>query len=284
MPEADHQEMEKAIRAIQDIAVMLTGASEYLCEEGMLSRYSSDIATNLDSLEAQVSRLKSSFPGKVPETLKPDSSLARIREIASSMKGDATAVQAKCRSGHLGDELFMRLKELKAVVGDIQDTLGGKVVSRYSFADRIEDQVTRFKPVFSVLSSITSSIGKIIIGVIIALIISFVSLYATMESEHALMRDINNLIASIETQKDTLATHMKEYEEITRNINALNHKKLTRAEKIQLLDLSTKSKKVKELIEKSTLSIEKKEKQLRDKKKKLKELRKKSFIQKLLKR
>jgi ABC-type multidrug transport system fused ATPase/permease subunit len=284
MPEADHQEMEKAIQAIQDIAVMLTGASEYVCEERMLRRYPSDIETSLDSLDTYVSHLKSSFPGKVPEAFKPDSLLARIREIASSMRGNDAATQAKCQSGELGDELFMRLKELKAVVGDIQDTLGGKVLSHYSFADRIGEQVVRFKSVFSGLSLLTSYVGKITAGLIIALIISFVYLYATMESEDALIKNINNVLTSIETHTDTLATHMKEYEQITRNINALKKKKLTRDEKIQLLDLSTKSKKVKDRIEKSTLVIEKKEKELADKKKKLEELRKKGFLQKLLKR
>jgi hypothetical protein len=283
MAKADQQEMDKAFRVIQDIAVMLTGASEYVCEARMLRRYSSDIETNLDNLDTSLSQLRRRFPGKVPQPLKPDSSLAKIREIASSMKGDDAGTRSECRSGQLGEELFMQLKDLKAVVGDIQDTLGGRVVSNYSFSDRIGEQAVRFKSVFSGLYALTSYLGKIIAALIVALIISFVYLYATMESEDALMASINEVVTTIETHKDARAKHKKEYEEITRNINELKNKKLTRDEKINLLDLSTKSKKVRERIQKSTLFIEKKEEELRDKKKQLEELRKKSFFQRLLK-
>ncbi len=284
MPDANQQDINKAIRAIQDIAVMLTGASEYVCEARILKRYSSDIETNLDNLETYLSRLKGSFPGKFPEALRPDSSLSTIREIATSMKGDDAKIEARCRAGELGNELFLGVKELKTVVGDIWNTLGGKVVSKYSFADRIADQGGKFKSLFSGFSPLVSTTGKIILAVIIVLILCFVYLYVTMESEDALATSINNDLTSIQTLKDTLAKHRKEYEEIERNINALNKKTLNRDEKIQILDLSTESRKVKERIDKSVLSIEEKEKELAEKKKRLEELRRKSLIQKLLKR
>lgn len=284
MQDTNQQDINNAIRAIQDIAVMLTGASEYVCEGRMLKRYSSDIETNLDNLQTYLSRLKRSFPGKFPEALRPDSSLSKIREIATSMKGDDARIEAKCRAGELGNELFLELKELKSLVGDIQDTLGGKVVSRYSFADRIADQGGRFKSLFLGFSPLVSTTGKIMLAVIIFLILSFVYLYITMESEDALLASINNDLTSIQTQKDTLARHRKQYEEITRNIDTLNQKTLSRDDKIQLLNLSTESKKVKERIDKSVLSIEKREKELTDKKKRLEELRRKPFIQKLFKK
>jgi len=286
MPNVDQQDMKKAFRVIQDIAVMLTGASEYVCENRMIKRYSSDIEEQLDNLDTYLSRLKKSFPGKIPEAFKPDSSLLRIREIALSMKEDDAAVQSKCRSGELGDELFMSLRGLKAAVGEIQDTLSGKAASNYRFADRIENQAVRLKPVVSALSFFTSVIGKITAVLIIMLILAFVYLYATMESEDALKTNITNSLASLETQKATLAKYIKDYEQITRNINSLEseNKTLTRKEKIQLLDLSTKRKKVKERIEQGTFFIEKKEKEILEKKKKLEKLRKKTFLQKLLKR
>jgi hypothetical protein len=284
MPDADQQDIEKAIRAIQDIALILTGASEYVCEGRMLKRYSSDIEKNLENLETYISRLKEKFPGKFPESLKPDSSLSKIKEIAASMKGDDAKIEVKCRAGELGDEVFLELKELKAVVGDIRDTLGGKVVSTYGFADRIKDQRGRFTSLFSGLSSFISTIGKIILAVVIVLMLSFVYLYVTMESEDTLVASINNVLTSLPTQKDTLSKQKKDHEEIIRNINALENKKLTRDEKIQLLNLSTESKKLKERIDKGTLSIEENEKEAMEKKKRLEELRKKTFLQKLFKR
>ena len=284
MPKADQEDIKRAIRAIQDIAVMLTGASEYVCEGRMLKRYSSEIETNLDNLETYLSRLKRSFPGKFPAALSPDSSLSKIREIVTSMKGDEAKLEAKCRAGELGNELSLGLKELKAILADIWDTLGGKVVPKYGFADRIAEKGGKFKSLFLGLSPLVSTTGKLILAVILILILSFVYLFVTMESEDALVTSINRDITSIQTQKDALAKLRKDYEEATRTINALRKKKLSRNAKIQLLDLSTKSKKLKERIDNSVLPIEKKENELTDKKKRLEELRRKSFIQKLFKR
>jgi hypothetical protein len=284
MPNTEQKDMDKAIRVIQDIAVMITGASEYVCEKRMLKRYSSDIEANLDNLEAYLSWLKGSFPGIFPEVLNPDSSLAKLKEIASSMKADDSAIEATCRAGDLGDELFLVLKELKTALRDISNTLGGKVASPYRYADRIADLGGRFKSLFAGISAFLSTIAKIIIAVVIALILSFVYLYATMESEDTLVASINNVITSIQTQKDTLAKQRKEYEEIAATIDRLKNKKLARVEKIQLLNLSTESQRMKEHISEGVLLLEKREKELAHKRKNLEKLQKATFIQKLLKR
>jgi hypothetical protein len=284
MPDAEQQDMERAIRAIQDIAVMLTGAPEFVCEQRMLKRYSSDIEKNLNTLETCLPRLKGSFPGKFPEALNPDSSLMKLKEIAASMKADDSAIEATCRAGKLGDELFLGVKELKAALRDISSTLAGKVVSTYSLADRITDLGGRFNPPFAGISALISTIGKISIAVVIALILSFAYLYVTMESEDVLVANINTVVTSVQAQKDTLAKQKKEYEQLTATIARLKNKKLTRDEKIQLLNLSTESQRMKEHISEGVLLLEEREKQLAEKKKDLEELQKKSFIQKLFKR
>jgi len=284
MPDAEEQDVKKAIKAIQDIAVMLTGASEYVCEKRMLKRCSSNIEKNLDTLETYLPRLKRSFPGKFPEALNPDSSLMKLKEIVASMKADDSAIDAACRAGKLGDELFQSLKELKVTLRDISNTLGGKVVSSYSFADRIMDLGGRFKSPFASVSAFMSTMGKIIIAVVVALILSFVYLYVTMESGDTLVANINTVVDSIQAQKHTLSTQRKEYEEITATIDRLKNKEFTRDEKIQLLNLSTESQKKKEHIYESVLLLEKKEQELAEKKKILEEFQKKSFIQKLFKR
>jgi len=284
MPYDNQQDIERAIRAIQDIAVILTGASEYVCEGRMLKRYSGDIEKNLDDLEASISRLKKKFPGKFPESLKPDGFMSKIKEIAASMKGDDAKIEVKCRAGELGNELFLELKELKAVVGDIRDTLSGKAVSTYGFADRISDQGGRFTSLFSGFSSFISIIGKIILAVVFVLILSFVYLYVTMPSEDSLVASINDVLSSLQTHKNSFSKQKKDFEEIMRNINALENNKLTREEKIRFLNLSTESRNLKERIDKDALSIEEKEKEVTEKKKRLEEFRKKTFLQKLFKR
>lgn len=283
MPDVDPHDIEKAIKAIQNIAIMLTGGTEVVCEGRLLKRFSMDIEANLDKLETYIASLKKRFPAKFPETPKPDSSLSRIRDIVRIIKGDNADVEAKCRAGDLGNELTISLIELKAGVKDIWDTLSGKV-SRYTFIDRIADYGGRVKSLFLDLSPLVSNTGRIILATILVVIFSFVYLFLTMESEDVLLESLKNDRASIEKQKDTLGTKRKEYKEISEEIKSLDKKELNRDDKIKLLSLSMKERKIKGLIEKTMLSIETREKEIAEKNKKLEEIRKRSFFQKLLRR
>jgi len=280
MPDIEPQDIEKTIKAIQNIAVMLTGATEDICEGRMLKRFSSEIEANLERLETDIASLKKKFPGKFPETLKPDSALSKIRDIATRLKGDNADIEAKCRSGDLGNELATGTTELKDIVKDIWDTLGGKV-SRYSFGDRMADLGGRF---LFYLSPFVSNTGKIILAVLLVAIFSFVYLFFTMESENALLKSIRNDRASIEKQRNALPGQKKEYKELREKIKSLEKKKMIRENKIELLNLSAKERQLKDLIDKTLLSIDVIKEQIAEKHRKVEEIRTKSFFQRLLKR
>jgi len=283
MSDADPHNIEKEIKALQNIAIMLTGATEAVCEGRILKRFSGEIEANLKRLETDIASLKKKFPGKFPETLKPDSSLSKIRDIATVLGEDNTDVEVKCRKGDLGNELTTRVLELKGIVRNIRDTLGGKA-SGYTSTDRVGDYGRKVKSSLLDLSPLVSNAGRIIIAVILVAIFSFVYLFLTMESEDILLKGIRDDRASMEKQKDTLGRQRKEYKEIREEIKSLEKKKIGRHDKIQLLDLSIKERKIKDLMEKTLLSIETREKEIAEKRKKIEEIRKKSFLQKLLRR
>ncbi|UCF73063.1 MAG: hypothetical protein JSW35_00920 [Deltaproteobacteria bacterium] len=283
MPDIDPHDIEKALKAIQDIAIMLTGATEFVCEGGILKRFSRDIEANLQRLETHITSLKKKFPGKFPETLEPEHSLSRIRDIAKTLKGDNADMEAKCRSGDLGNELNTRAIELRGIVKNTLDILNGKV-SAYTFTDRIADYGARIKSFLPGLSPFVSTTGRIILTTIVVAIFSFVYLFLTMESEDVLLASIRNDLAYIESQKDALRRQRHEYEEIRGAISPFQNKELSSEDKIQFLNLSNEQRKIKELIDKTTISIEKREKEIAEKNKKVEEIRKKSFLQKLLRR
>lgn len=283
MPDVDPHDIEKAIKAIQNIAIMLTGATQAVCEGRILKRFSREIETNLERLETDIASLKKKYPGKFPETLKPDSSLSKIRDIATVLGGDSSDVEVKCRKGNLGNELTTGVMELKGIMKDIRETLVGKV-SRYSFTDRVADCGRKVKSLLVDLSPLVSNTGRIILAVILVGILSVVYLFLTMESEDILLKRIKDDRATVEKQKDTLGRKRREYEEIREKIKSLDKKETGRADKIQLLDLSMEERKIKDLIDKTVFSIETKEKEIAEKRKKIEEIRKKSFLQKLLRR
>ena len=285
MPDVDLKDIEKTIKSIQNIAIILTGATEYVCEGRMLKRFSKDIEANLDKLEADIASLKEKLPGKAPETLETDSPLSKIRDISTILKGDNADIEAKCRAGDLGNEFIISVIELKGTVKGIGDTVTGKV-SEYTFTDRIADYGGRVKSFLLSISPLVSNIGRFILAAILVAIFSFVYLSLTMESEDVLLKSIKDDLAYIEAQKDAIGKHRQEYEEVKKKLKAFDQgdRELIRQDTIEMLSLSSEESKIRELIEKTLFSIETKEKEIAEKNKKVEEIRKKSFFQKLLRR
>ncbi|MBC8461695.1 MAG: hypothetical protein H8D67_27300 [Deltaproteobacteria bacterium] len=285
MPDVEPHDIEKTIKAIQNIAIILTGATEYVCEGRMLKRFSKDIEANLDKLEADIASLKKKLPGKAPETLETDSPLSKIRDIATILGGDNGDIEAKCRAGDLGNEFIISVIELKGTVKDIGDTVTGKV-SEYTFTDRIADYGGRVKSFLLSISPLVSNIGRVILAAILVAIFSFVYLSLTMESEDVLLKSIKDDLSYIEAQKDAIGKHRQEYEEIKKKLKVFDqgNRELIRQDTIEMLSLSSEESKIRELIEKTLFSIETKEKEIAEKNKKVEEIRKKSFFQKLLRR
>ena len=283
MPDVDPQDIKKAIKAIQNVAIMLTGAAEFVCEGSILKGFSRDIEVNLKRLETGIGTLRKRFPGRFPETLEPDSSLSRIRDIAKILKGYNADIEAKCRSGDLGNDLNIGAMGLKGIVKDTLDTINGRV-SGYTFTDRIADYGGRIKSVLLGLFPLASNIGRIILAVIIAAVFSFVYLFLTMESEDVLLSGIKDDLAYIEEQKDAIRRQRQEYKEISESIKSLEKKELIREDKIRFLNLSRKEREIKDFIDKTVISIEKRKKEIAEKNKKIEEIQKKSFLQRLLRR
>jgi hypothetical protein len=283
MPEVNPQETEKTIKAIQDIAIILTGAAEFVCEGRMLKRFSRNIEENLEKLENSIALLKRKFPGKFPETLEPDTSLSKIRDLAITLKGDNADTEAKCRSGELGNELILRATELKAITKDILDALKGKI-ARYTLVDKFAGYGGKIKSFLLGLSPLVSNTGRIVLAAILVIIFSFIYLSFTMESEDVVLKSIKKDLSYIEKQNDILAKQRQEYNEVREKMKSFNQAEMSREDKIEWLNLSIKEGKSRALIEQIMLSIETSKEKIAEKNKKVEEIRKKSFFQKLLRR
>jgi hypothetical protein len=283
MPEVTPQETEKTIKAIQDIAIILTGATEFVCEERMLKRFSGNIEGHLKTLENNIALLKKKFPGKFPETLKPDTSLSKLRDLAIKLRGDNADIKAKCQSGELGSELILRTTELNSAIEDILDALKGKI-SRYTIFDKIAGYGGRVKSFLLSISPLVSNTGRIVLAAILVIGFGLAYLFFTMESEDIILKSIKNDLSYIEKQNEMLAKQRQEYKEISKKMKSFNQAEMSREEKIEWLNLSIEERKRRVDIEQIMLGVETRKKKIAEKNKKAEEIRKKSFLQKLLKR
>jgi len=283
MLDSDLPNMEKTIKAIQNIGIMLDGASEYVCEGGVLKRFSGYIEGYLKRLETDIASVKKKFPGKFPETPELDSSLSRIKGIGKTLRRAESDVEAKCRAGELGHALTAEITELRSGVQDVLQTVSGKV-SGYSISERIAGHGGKVTSALYYLSPFAPIPRKVILAALTIALIGFGYLFFAMESEDALIQSIRDDAAFLQTQKKMLSGKRQEHREIKAKIKILDKKNLSRKDKIELLRLLVEEGKIGEFIEKTAVSIEKKEKELAGKNKRLEELQKKSFFQKLLKK
>jgi len=283
MPEAILKNIEKAVKDIHNIGIMLSGASDFVCEQEVLKRFSRYLQAYHKRLESDITSLKKKYPGKFPETPELDSSLSRIKNISAALGQDKKGAETKCRAGDFGHELNTQVAELKSGVQDVWETVSGKV-SGYSITDRLAGPGGTVTSALYNLSPFAPVPRKIIIAALTVAAIAFGYLFFTMESKDALVQGIKDDFSHLEKERQTLKVKNQEIKDIQAKIKVFDKKSLNRKEKIKLLSLTVEEGKLRESIEKTTLALEKRERELEEKNKRLEELRKKPFLQRLLRR
>ncbi len=280
MAEVEPREMERAIKGIQNIGIMFSGAPEYTCEKKMLKRLSRDLERNLEKLDKYFESIKKSYPARLPDYLNPDTTLSRLRNILSSIKAWDSKMEARCKKGELGRELGDCAGELRKKMGGIQGTRP----KEYNISDKLEGIGGGVQSLFFCIFSLASVAGKIILAVLVVALGFFFYFSFTMESEKTLTEAIEKDIRFIQEQRSVLSDQRQERREIEDMIKSIENGDLRRDDKVKLLSLSMKERKLKGLIEETLHSIEKREKQLEEKNERLEELKKKSFLQRLFRR
>jgi len=283
MPEAILKNIEKAIQDIHNIGIMLSGASEYVCEEGVLERFSRYLQAYHKRLESDITSLKKEYPGKFPETPELDNSLSRIKDISATLEQNKKGIGTKCRTGSFGHELNTQVAELKSAVQDVWETVTGKV-SGYSITDRLAGKGETVTSTLYNISPFGPIPRRIIISALVIAAAVFCYLFFTMESEDELVQGIKADLTYLEKERQTLKGKQQDYNNIQAEIKVLDKTDLNRQDKIKLLSLTVEEGKLRQFIEKVTVAVEERERDLEQKNKKLDALRKKPFLQKLLKR
>ena len=283
MLKGDMQEIKAKIRPIQDIAIILTGTAEFVCEKRMLKRFSVELEANLVKLENSITVAEKIFVGKLNEIQKLDSHFSEIRDINRKLKSNDTDLVDKCLSKNIGGKLTGIVSELKNIVNNMEKSLQGKN-NKYTITDRVIQNSIILKSFVLTLAPLIYKILKIISATAIFAIGLFVFLFFTMESKSDLIESIKIDRVYLKGKLTELEGQRNEWKIITDKIESIKKKLSTRQDKIEVLDLTVKKRKIQESMEKTLLSIETKENKLSEKRRKLKKINEKSFFQRLFRR
>lgn len=283
MPQGDIQKIKDKIRPIQDIAILLTGAREFVCEKRMLRSFSVELESNLVKLENSITAAKKKFAEKPNEIQKLDSRFSEIRDINRKLKSNDTDLVDKCLSGNIGSKLTDIVSELKNMVNTMEKSLHVKN-QKYTITDWAVQHSIGLKSFIANLTPLIYKTVKIILAATIFVIALSVFLFFTMESKNDLIDGIKIDRVYLKGKLTELEVQRNEWKEITDKIESIKKNLSTRQDKIEVLDLTVKKGKIQESIEKTLLSIESREKKLSEERRKLKEINEKSFFQRLFRR
>jgi peptidoglycan hydrolase CwlO-like protein len=125
---------------------------------------------------------------------------------------------------------------------------------------------------------------KIFLLFILIAIFPFIYLVVTMESASDIEKEIGKSVAYIEVQQNILSELHQEEAQLSRRVESMTGRELTRQEMIETMDLNMKIYELTERRQRIGAEIGAHAKKMADYQRKIDELKKKSFLQRLLRR
>jgi hypothetical protein len=124
-----------------------------------------------------------------------------------------------------------------------------------------------------------------VIGVLVlvgAMVFSY--LYFTMESEEALLKELDQSKSRVEEQMKLIARLEGERTEVVGTLDSIPGGELNREEKVEVMSLTMQVHKIDERVRGAEVQIDIHKRKIKDMERRVTEMREKTFLQKLLKK
>ena len=280
---SDRQESFRSIHGIRDAALMLSIGNAYLCDAVFLKKIGLTIDTRLRELKSDISSLKKQYPGKFVKEVEADQVLEGIQNTAQRLQEPDQDITKKCSVGELGRELETSVDALVDTVDALRMQVEGELEG-YTKKEAILTQVGRVKSRGHLILVLFSLAFKVIGVLILVGVMVFSYLYFTMESEEALLKELDQSKSHVEAQMKLIARLEGERTEITGRLDSIPGGELNREEKVEVIDLNMQVHKLDERVHSAEVQIDIHKRKIKDMEKRVTEMREKTFLQKLLRK
>jgi hypothetical protein len=272
---------EDILKQMQDRAILLGIAGEYLCEVPFLKTVGASTAQELEVLRNHINGLMGKSKGKAYDERILNKQLERIARLAEQLETADDNTLRKCIQGEVGRELGQRTKALRDGITEIRASGEGRPVT-YTWVDSILGILGKLKTVFDSLTRL-SKLGIKILGVVIFFcLVAFCFLFFTMESQNDLLERMAQHKTRIYNQQGTLSKIQAQLKETRKKVAALEQEELNRAKEIELIELNLNVFALVQQQEKTELELRLEEKEWKEGLRRLEEMRKKSLWERLL--
>jgi flagellar biosynthesis chaperone FliJ len=154
----------------------------------------------------------------------------------------------------------------------------------YSKKEALLAQVGKVKSVGHLIAVLISSAFKVIGVLVLVAAMVFSYLYFTMESEEALLKEVNQSKSQVESQMKLIARLEGERTEVAGKLDSIPGGELDREGKVEVMNLTMQVHKLDERVHSAEVQIELHRKKIKDTEKRIADMRKKTFLQRLLRR
>jgi hypothetical protein len=279
--ESNRQGSLRSIHGIRDMALMLSIGNAYLCDAVFLRKIGLTIDTHLKDVKSDISTLKKQYPGKFENEVEADQVLESIQRTARHLQEPDKDISKKCSAGELGRELEASVGVLAETVNAIRIQVEGELEG-YTKKEAILAQVGRVKSVGHLIAVLASLAFKVIGVLVLVGAIVFSYLYFTMESDEALLKELDQSKSQVESQMKLIARLEGERGEVAARLDSIPGGELDREGKVEVMDLSMKIHKLDERVHGAEVQIDLHKRKIKDTEKRIAELKEKSFLQRLL--
>lgn len=273
----------RSIHGIRDMALMLSIGNAYLCDAVFLKKIGLTIDTHLKELKSDISSLKKQYPGKFEKEVEADQVLEGIQMTAQHLQEPDKNITKKCSAGELGRELEASVDVLVETVNAIRIQVEGELEG-YTKKEAILAQVVRVKSVGHLIAVLVTLAFKVIGVLVLVGAMVFSYLYFTMESDEALLRELDQNKSQVESQMKLIARLEGERTEVAGKLDSIPGGELDREGKVEVINLTMQVHKLDERVHSAEVQIDLHKRKIKDMEKRIAELKDKTFLQRLLRK
>jgi len=267
-----------SLHEIRDKAILLSLGKAFLCEEVFLKKIGQSIDESIETLREDILSLKTRFVGKFVKDVDTDSILAELHSQATFLQAPDRKVTDKCTVGTLGAELEESVKMLTQAIKVIKGKVEGEV-EEYTKKDAV---VKGAKTAGSLVSSLVSLVVKMVVLLFLLALGPATYLGVTMDREGSLQKQIAESKATIQSQREQIASLTKERGELSGRIESSQGDNLSRQQKLEMMDLNVKVHGLDQRVHKAEAEITEHERVIKLSQQKIEEIKAKPFMQRFL--
>ena len=272
-----------ALHEIRDRTLMLSLGNAFLCEEAFLKKAGSAIESHLENLRQEIIALKMRFPGKFTTEIDTDSIVEDLQDHAQRLQNPNKGLTDKCTIGALGRELEETLDVLTAAIRKIKRKVEGETPA-YTAKDSVLGVLGKAKTPASMATRLISLAVKTVFVLLLLSLGPLTYLVLTMDREGALLKEIRESEAYIQTQREMISSSEQERAALSQKIQSMKADDVPREIKLEIMEMNVKVHSLDQARHRAEAEIADHESRIKDRKQRVQVVREKPFMDRLLRR